>query len=847
MVVRRLGLATVVLMIVVPFGPAPTAAAVAEDPPGAPTDVTAAAREGGALVSWRPPEDPGMIIEYAVTASPGGLSMVVDGSVTEVVAGNLTSGTAYTFTVMATNDAGSGPVSEPSAEVTPTEATAPAAPTGVTAIARHEAAIVSWIKPPTDGGRAIASYTVTATPGEATATVTAPATEARLAALTNGTAYTFTVVARNGIGEGQPSGTSAPVMPQLTVPDTPTDVTAASAGAGSVRVSWRHPVDTGGLPLTGYTVIATPGERTVVAAGDATGIDVTGLSDGTEYTFTVTAANAAGAGLPSPATRPVTPDATRRDNAKILSAAALAALTSYSADGTLVFTDPPAEVTAFQAGDIIVANPTAVAPEGLLRTVAMVVTEADTVTVTTAGAALADALTSGAISIDDRLTPEDGATFVPAESGIRLRPNDVTIGNKFVLELSTDLVPGKLSAAGTLSIEPIVHFSVNLDDGVRAKVSFETRKEVALSLKSQHQVQLFQPVKKRLGTWNLGTRVIPVAGWPLIVRFQFDIYLTATGSVSIGTEASVSSAYTTGGGVEYRDGGFHPVKAEPNPQTEIKPLVASAATNLQAGPRAELTAYIYGALGPAITLDAALKLTFNLYADPWAKVEIVIKLGVAFKLNLIKQEIEASMTLFEKSWLLWQSEGAYVGLRLGILYNVAPNQTRFLGAHYSWPDRPYTWSLPENSAGTLTNYFYTAPDAAGEYPVKAQVPASGLLPPASGYVMFRVDPSLPAVPSPPASITITRIEPFYPPNSYDVWMVFTPSASPGAAPVVRYEVFPDPQLGSWHVFNPDMAGTEVRFELFTTGPRTFTFSVVACQGAGGQGCGPPTKSEPITV
>src|SRR6185437_12833067 len=96
-------------------------------------------------------------------------------------------------------------------------------------------AIVSWTAP-SNGGSAITAYTVTASPGGATAT-TAGATSAAVTNLSNGISYTFTVTATNSIGTGAPSDPSASVTPNPTVPDAPTGANAV-AGDGQATVSW---------------------------------------------------------------------------------------------------------------------------------------------------------------------------------------------------------------------------------------------------------------------------------------------------------------------------------------------------------------------------------------------------------------------------------------------------------------------------------------------------------------------------------------------------------------------------------------------------------------------------------
>ena len=98
---------------------------------------------------------------------------------------------------------------------------------------------------------------------------------------------------------GSSSTTSASPRPG-SAPSAPTAVSALGGSAGQASVSFTPPDSDGGSPVSSYTVTADPGGATTT--GVSSPIAVSGLTDGSPYTFTVTATNAIGTGpssLPS--------------------------------------------------------------------------------------------------------------------------------------------------------------------------------------------------------------------------------------------------------------------------------------------------------------------------------------------------------------------------------------------------------------------------------------------------------------------------------------------------------------------------------------------------------------------
>jgi len=299
--------------------------------PAAPTIGTASAGNISATVTWTAPANTGgsSITGYTVQAFAGTATTPVQtvtaaGTATSATVNGLTNGTSYTFIVSATNAVGTGPASAPSNAVIPAAVTVPGAPAISAVTAGNAAATVSWAAPANNGGSAISMYTVrayvgTATTVATTATALGTATSATVNGLTNGTAYTVDVFATNTAGNGPASTRSAAVTPTATVPGAPT-LGAVTAGNGSATVTWTAPANNGGSAITGYDVRVFAGTtlfKTGPAPASPTSLLVTGLTNGTTYTFDVAARNATGVGAASARSAPVIPAAATTTTASV--------------------------------------------------------------------------------------------------------------------------------------------------------------------------------------------------------------------------------------------------------------------------------------------------------------------------------------------------------------------------------------------------------------------------------------------------------------------------------------------------------------------------------------------------
>ena len=192
------------------------------------------------------------------------------------------------------------------------DSVAPAAPATISAVAGSRSARVNWALPVSVvESLELRTLTAAGAPIGTPIAIDDPETTTHLVTgLTNGQDYRFQVRAINAFGPGAWSAMSNVVTPRATTPAAPARP-MATPGDRQVAVGWTAP-DDGGDPTTSYDVRVSNLAGTQVGQlwqTTETSVMVTGLDNGSEYSFAVRAHNSVGPGGWSVESALVTPTA----------------------------------------------------------------------------------------------------------------------------------------------------------------------------------------------------------------------------------------------------------------------------------------------------------------------------------------------------------------------------------------------------------------------------------------------------------------------------------------------------------------------------------------------------------
>jgi rhamnogalacturonan endolyase len=280
--------------------------------PPAPGSVTAYPGNGSALVTW--PVTPGATsynISRSTTGGSGYASLAT--GVTGPVCGSgsanaiyldttASNGVPYYYEVQSANTTGTSASSPQSAAATPSSAfssSAPAAPTGLAASATNGSVSLSWT-----ASAGANYYTVQRstlydngggtynTLGTITLSNTTSGTSYTDNTPTNGSTYSYAVIASNAAGSSGTS-TSGTAEPRPPAPTTAPATVTATPGTEQVVLNWSAVSGAQGYIL-GYSTTS-GGPYTYIASITPLTYTVTGLGDNTAYYFVISSVNEGGA------------------------------------------------------------------------------------------------------------------------------------------------------------------------------------------------------------------------------------------------------------------------------------------------------------------------------------------------------------------------------------------------------------------------------------------------------------------------------------------------------------------------------------------------------------------------
>ena len=260
--------------------PSDALAAVPRDAvaPAAPTGLTATPGDTEVVLGW----------DASPEADLAGYRVLRDGVEVRFETGtswtdtDVVNGTAYTYLLVAVDTSGNDSDPSEPVEATPRDEVAPAPPTGLTATPGDTEVALGWDASPEAD---LAGHRVLRDGVEVRFETGTSWTDTDVV---NGTTYTYVLVAVDTSDNDSDPSEPVEATPESLGPSAPADVTA-SPGDARATVRWTASPE---ADVVAYRVLFEDGTVAVEVAAPATSATVTGLENGTTYTFTVVAVDA---------------------------------------------------------------------------------------------------------------------------------------------------------------------------------------------------------------------------------------------------------------------------------------------------------------------------------------------------------------------------------------------------------------------------------------------------------------------------------------------------------------------------------------------------------------------------
>ena len=395
---------------------------------------------------------------------------------------------------------------------------------------------------------------------------------------------------------------------------------------------------------------------------------------------------------------------------------------------------------AFPVGSVLVSEPAAAAPRGLLRRVTAERLEGDEVVLDTVLAALDEAVVQGRVRAEIPLAASDvrGAQTFVQGGAIRLSG---AADDDYAIVLDFDRVllgdpndpDNQLRLEGALKLDPSFVFDVDInlfsDSTFVARVDVRELVEVsitgALDQTFEREIQIaslpFSPI------------VIPVGPVPVVLTPELKVSIGVTGDVRLYFTTGVRQTAELSLGVRYQNGWT--AIADRDFDFQTLPVVLEGSALVQGYARADFALFLYGVLGAGIYAKGFVEADAEIGRSPFYTIDAGLEAGMTIEGRAMFSSIGRNdLVLFEVRRELSRSANAAPSVAIagpsgptldaGRAYTLRANaRDREDGSaccSISWHVGPGTSLTPTaaNRVGTGTTTGYTFPGT-GSYTVAA--------------------------------------------------------------------------------------------------------------------------------
>ncbi len=332
-----------------------------------------------------------------------------------------------------------------------------------------------------------------------------------------------------------------------------------------------------------------------------------------------------------------------RPETRVLDQATRNALEDFQSDGTLVF--PGA--APFKTGDVLVSEPTARAPEGLLRKVTGVEASGGKTLVRTEQARIGDALQKGSLRVEQELSLSDlkSATFHTQGVSLLSNPPGQDDG-EIKLAIQVKLGEGNLeplAITGELKFKPVIKVDLDLNCGFMCVYDNDLDFLGQIGIKQTSLIKIAGKAgfnlknKVSLATFRFKALTFFIGPVPVVIVPQVVIELRTDGSVTTRIDYQVSGNLTAVAGAKY-DGSWKNISEldysfKAGPAEVSFPLAGVAEIKAVAALRGELL--FYGVVGPTLEFAPFVHIDLKFPRDPILKINAGIQGNVGIKIDVL--------------------------------------------------------------------------------------------------------------------------------------------------------------------------------------------------------------------